>query len=235
MALYRRDTDTMLDTTVAQLLSNGVLTLFLVWLSKTWLSERLRHSIAHEYAQLLEKFKLELSAEHAISLERSRAEHAQARALRAVGEDYLREAARVAHAKRIDAIQSLWSSLLDVTAAVPEVVVFGDVLATEELAALPSKSPPPPMLDKLTDQHLALIFRNSQRAGEARLMAGESLYSLYEAYCVVLGRAVHLAISGRKAVNLTQFRGHRKCAIVRRKVIHGKEKKTQDIQSGIQS
>jgi transposase-like protein len=32
-------------------------------------------------------------------------------------------------------------------------------------------------------------------------------------------------------LNLTQFRGHRRCAIVRRKVIHGKEKKAKDIQS----
>ena len=69
--------------------------------------ERLHQAIAHEYAEKLERHKAELAAANAIELERLRSEQAQERAIRSLGEDHLREALRVTHSKRIEAIDKI--------------------------------------------------------------------------------------------------------------------------------
>lgn len=50
------------------------LTAALVWLSKSWISERLKNSIKHEYDQKLETHKAQLSAHSAIETERLRSQ-----------------------------------------------------------------------------------------------------------------------------------------------------------------
>lgn len=63
---------------ILQLLASAgvsvLLTAALVWLSKSWISERLKNSIKHEYDQKLETHKAQLSAHSAIETERLRSQ-----------------------------------------------------------------------------------------------------------------------------------------------------------------
>jgi hypothetical protein len=191
----------MFETITTALLTSGALTAAALWLTRTWLSERLKQSISHEYGQLLERYKSELAADNEAKIERAKAAYVQERAVRAVGEDFLREAAKVAHAKRIEAIQSLWSELLQITAATPTAVVLSDFLSPDELREAPSKPKTQANFATLTDANLASVLRNAVVAGEARLLAGEHLYALFNAYRSVIGRAVHLSmVAGEKGV-----------------------------------
>jgi hypothetical protein len=52
---------------------SAVLSAALIWLSKTWISERLKSAIKHEYDQKLEAHKAQLKAEQEIALARKRA------------------------------------------------------------------------------------------------------------------------------------------------------------------
>jgi hypothetical protein len=77
------------ETIITSAITSGILTSVLVWLTKTWISERLKQSIQHEYGVILEAHKSTLKAnadlalaqtqarlasENAISLERHKAE-----------------------------------------------------------------------------------------------------------------------------------------------------------------
>lgn len=44
------------------ILSGGLSGALLVWLAKGWISERLKQSIRHEYAEKLENYKTELNS-----------------------------------------------------------------------------------------------------------------------------------------------------------------------------
>ena len=39
------------------ILTSGAVSALLVWLTKTWISERLKHAIKHEYDEKLETYK----------------------------------------------------------------------------------------------------------------------------------------------------------------------------------
>lgn len=63
---------------VIQLISSAaassILAAAIVWLSKSWISERLKNAIRHEYDQKLETHKAQLHAQSSIEMERLRAQ-----------------------------------------------------------------------------------------------------------------------------------------------------------------
>ena len=83
-------------TVLASLAASGALTATLVFLAKSWLSERLKQSIQHEYSEKLESFKVQLRAENDIAMEK----------LKTATNVYL-ETKKLGHHKILDAIDSL--------------------------------------------------------------------------------------------------------------------------------
>jgi hypothetical protein len=61
-----------IETIIAAITTSGMLSGILIWLTKGWISERLKASIAHEYAQKHETYKSELKASHNIAIEHLR-------------------------------------------------------------------------------------------------------------------------------------------------------------------
>ncbi|MGD2109207.1 MAG: hypothetical protein PVI86_07430 [Phycisphaerae bacterium] len=60
-------------TILMSITASGALTGALLWLTKSWISERLRNSIRHEYDQKLAAYQAQLKGEHDTQLERLRA------------------------------------------------------------------------------------------------------------------------------------------------------------------
>ena len=54
--------------------SSAFLSLVLVWILRTWISNRLENAIRHEYAVKLEKLKTDMAKEQALSIERFKSE-----------------------------------------------------------------------------------------------------------------------------------------------------------------
>jgi len=61
-------------TVLSSVTASGALTGFLLWLSKTWISENLKSRIKLEYEQRLETYKVQLRAQHETEIERLRAD-----------------------------------------------------------------------------------------------------------------------------------------------------------------
>ncbi len=74
-------------TALVSILGSWVTGGILLWLGRTWISERLKQSIANEYAHALERHKADLAAANAIDLERVKASYAHERAVHALGEE----------------------------------------------------------------------------------------------------------------------------------------------------
>ena len=64
----------MLDIIVTAIMSSTVVTGLLLWLTKSWIAERLQNSIRHEYDQKLESHKSQLKYEADSELEKIKAE-----------------------------------------------------------------------------------------------------------------------------------------------------------------
>ncbi|HTN90417.1 MAG TPA: hypothetical protein VL242_42375 [Sorangium sp.] len=105
----------------------------------------------------------------------------------------------MAHTKRIEAVQVIWSCILRITDSTPEAVVMTNYITAAEIANCTTRPKVAPILAALDQDVLRDIFQDRVRAGEARLLAGEYLYALYDAYRTIIGRAVHLTMVGRDA------------------------------------
>lgn len=57
-------------TLISSVGASGVLTAALVWLARTWMSERLQQSIKHEYEQKIESFKASVKSQYDVELEK---------------------------------------------------------------------------------------------------------------------------------------------------------------------
>ena len=100
-----------LITVLSSLLASGALAAALIWITRAWLTERLKSSIAHEYNQKLERFKAELSASNNVSIERLKAD------LRV--ESQRRETQFMElHKKRAETIEQIHAVLQDLALAV---------------------------------------------------------------------------------------------------------------------
>lgn len=181
---------TAFETILTSIGASTVVVSVLLWLVRTWIAERLHQAIAHEYAEKLERHRADLASTAAVELEKLKSEHSQERAVRALGDDYLREALRVAHSKRIDAIEKLWSAILLLGRNTPHAVAQTDVMTEAEIRSMAKLPVQKEALSQLSLEsvHGRLLAPTSD-VPLTRLTSGEYLYALFDAYRTVIGRA----------------------------------------------
>ena len=104
---------------LASMAASGGLTALLVWLTKTWLTERLKNAIKYEYDQKLEAFKLTVQSEHNIALERIRSD------LRMTAFEHETRFAKL-HERRAEAIAEMHAHLQDLLVEITRYKNRGD-------------------------------------------------------------------------------------------------------------
>ena len=101
---------------------SGLLTAALVFLSKSWISQRIKSSIEHEYAEKLESFKAQLKAEHDTALEKLKASNAQNLAIQSAATASLTATHTAAHEKKLQALEAYWHATVQLRAKSPTAV-----------------------------------------------------------------------------------------------------------------
>ena len=124
------------DVLVASGLTTVVLTSALTFLFRTWITERLKQSIAHEYAVELEKHRHTLKAEHDVALERMRADYAQQSAVATAATASFLDTHRAGHERRLAAIEVLWAEMLRLRRELPGPVAMVDLFPVQSHANL---------------------------------------------------------------------------------------------------
>jgi hypothetical protein len=99
-------------------ITSGVVTSLILYLAKSWITERLKQAIAHEYAQKLEAHRAALKSDYDLQLERLRAENTKQLAVEASARSSLSDAYKAAHERRITAIERAWAIMLNVDPAI---------------------------------------------------------------------------------------------------------------------
>lgn len=174
----------MLELVIAVLaVPTSVLVTILIFLSKNWVSERLRQSIGFEYARSLEEFKAVIANYQSI----------QATAITSLTTIHL-----AGHTRRLAAIETLWSETIRLRQRTPLYASRADILVAHEFesafaedgayaAAIQQVS----RYDEVTD-----LLGDRTEVEVARAFCGEYLFALFFAYRAFTGRVAALLRDG---------------------------------------
>ena len=161
----------------------------LVWLSREWISARLKASIQHEYDQKLEAHKAQLKSENDIALLETKSRLEQQLTLFEATRTSFAEGQKAAIERRLDSTEKLWSEILRLRNECPPALTFTNILSVEEykdartrenLRNLAKAWP----LEKILE-YLAI---SDNPAEKVRPYIGEYLWSMFFAYRQIMGR-----------------------------------------------
>jgi hypothetical protein len=99
----------------SSLVTSGALTATLLWLTKTWIGERVKNDIKHQYDQKLETHKAELKAEQDVAIEQLKAD------LRIAAFEHETRFVQL-HAKRAEVVAETYARLQDLVHFVADYV-----------------------------------------------------------------------------------------------------------------
>jgi len=165
----------------------------LVFLSREWISARLRGSIQHEYAEKLETLKAQIKAEHELKILTIRTAFEQEAALRATAHRSFAEGQKAAMERRLAAIDRLWNRILRLRGSLPPIITLIDAFTVEEY----KRDQDHPFIQALTGnlslQQFGSILKllkeeDGDRTEQARPYVGEYMWSLFYCYEVILIR-----------------------------------------------
>lgn len=202
----------MLESVVTAL-SSVLLSGAFLFLARNWLSERLRQSIQHEYAQKLEAHKASLRADHEIALERLRTDASQARAIHDMAAESYLETRRASHERRLQAIEAMWQAVRRIRTTAPSIVILQDILLPEEYPKIFTGEVLSGVLDGFSHPESFSSVLDDHEAVEAnRPFMGEYASSLFFVYRAIVGRLLVLILFGKqdgKIVHWTKDSGVR--------------------------
>jgi hypothetical protein len=175
--------------------SGGVVAGIIMFLSREWISARLKGSIDHEYSQKLEIHKAQLKAEYDLSilniktaLEREVGLHSVAHASFAAGQ-------RASMERKLDAIEKLWAHVVKLRTTLPPILAFIDVLTVDEYRGAKHHPAFQAMVGDLNEQKIGSFVDSSIE--HTRPYVGEFMWAVYFCYQAIFLRLLMLLHLGR--------------------------------------
>ncbi|MBE8591728.1 hypothetical protein IQK56_12715 [Pseudomonas sp. MAFF 301449] len=187
--------DNLTGFALSVLSSAGVTTALLValgWLLRNWIGERLKAGIRFEYADRLEKLKAVLKDQGDAQLATLRSEQdRQAEKLRIASASFS-EVQKATIARKIDAVDSLWATVVASKKAMPTVFHLLDQFNFSEL-----KGDGVTYLHKLADEldHDAVLALVTALYGDVQILRphlGEYVWTLFSSFQSILSRIIYL-------------------------------------------
>lgn len=162
---------------------SGVLTAGVLWFGRTWLSERLKQSIQHEYDQKLAALNAQLRSETESSLTTLRASiEREAEKLR-FATSSVGATQKAAIERKLAAIETLWGSVLAARENVPAVMGFIDILTVDEYKASKDHPQFKKLIGDVSPQKLEAMYKDNVGSKERiRPYVGEYLWALLSTY-----------------------------------------------------
>ncbi len=156
-------------TILSSIAGSGALTAGIVFLTKTWLSERLVNSIRHEYDQKFAVFQADIRA--------AEAEKYDARSS-------FGTAHSAAFVKRLDAMQAIWTAIMELRRKTPMVLVmFDHVQGNRFQELIANMKDNEKVLEQVSFETVGSeLGPIAQKAEEARLLAGDQMGAFFDAY-----------------------------------------------------
>jgi hypothetical protein len=170
---------------VVSVAASSAVTAGLVFVLKTYIGEKIKKSIEHEYAT---------------KMERLRADNAQQQSVQAVATALLAGSRQASHDRRLTAIETLWSAILRLKEMIPAVVGHADILLETEYGELLTNERFAADFTELPDeQQVHRQLESVKEVESVRLYLGERLFLYFFVYRAITFRIAYLFDRGRKA------------------------------------
>lgn len=184
-----------------------------VWLARAWIGERLQASIRYEYDQRLAALNAELRGRSDSQLASLKAEiDRQAEKLRIASSSFT-EVQKAAIARKLDAVDTLWSGILAAREAIPPIMGFIDMMTVDEYVAA-NEHPTFRSLTGDLDQKKIMKIASDARGTLERVRpyVGEYVWALFATFQAVMMRTIfliHLSKEDSARLNWHQDNGVR--------------------------
>ncbi|MFF5867607.1 hypothetical protein [Pseudomonas sp. NPDC012596] len=192
--------DTLINFALTTLATAGVTTVLLAalgWLLRTWIGERLKASIKHDYDERLERLKSELKVQNDLDLAALKSEvDRQAEKLKIAALSFS-DVQKATIPRKIEAVDDLWAAVMQARGHMPGEFYVCDVLTDDELSDMRKTGPLNDIrlrLLKIDAMALSpLIFGDAEKV---RPHVGEYIWALFATFHGLLSRILFL-ISGK--------------------------------------
>jgi hypothetical protein len=168
--------------------SGGAAGAVVTYLSRDWISTRLKASIGHEYARKLEAYKTEL--QHTIEREV---------AIRTAAHASFSEGQKASMERKLDGIDKLWSTVLILRNKLPGALGFMDLLTVDEYRSARENQHFRELTNAYSMDSLTQMTRDNGVAVEGvRPYVGEHVWLLFWCYQAIHLRILFLLLAGRE-------------------------------------
>jgi len=165
-----------------------------IWLARSWIAERLRASIKHEYDEKLATLTASLNSKNDVHLALIRADvdHHAERVRTASAS--VTEAHKVAFARTLQAADVLWNGVITARAHTPAILSFLDILVPSEFVGAVEDKTFKNLTSALSFESIAQDSLMAKGDVEAvRPYIGEYAWALYITHIGILFRIAYLA------------------------------------------
>lgn len=180
---------------LASIAASGALVGVLVWLSKEWISARLRSSIQHEYDQNLETFKAQLKAQSDVALVELRAVIQREAGLLTAATSSFAEGQKAAMERKLQAVDKLWGRVLLLRKGLPPILGFIDVLTVDEYKGVKNHPTFVALSEGWSIERIGQLV--DSEVEQVRPFIGEYTWAVFFSYQAVMLRIVFLLYAGR--------------------------------------
>jgi len=161
----------------------------LVWISREWISARLKASIQHEYSEKLETLKAQLIARHEVAILNIRTTFEREAAVQSAAHRSFAEGQKAAMERRLEAVDRLWGRILHLRGNLSPLVAMIDVMTVDEYKRAKEHPDFRALVGDSSLQKLGSILAQGEEQAEgARPYVGEYVWSLFFCYEAILIR-----------------------------------------------
>lgn len=187
--------------------SAGVTSALLIALSflfRTWISERLKSSIKHDYDKRLAELSAELEVRSQSHLGKLRAEvDRQAEKLRISAASFS-EVQKATISRKVEAVDVLWLTIIQTREAFPSAVTLTDILTNDELSRIHTDRDLARFSTGLKGLDRSIWMDVGFKEAQAvRPHLGEYIWAIYVTYRSILIRSIFLIGMGLKTPSKT--------------------------------
>lgn len=187
--------DTLVISVLASVGVSGAAVALLIWLSKEWISTRLKSSIQHEYDQKLESLKAQLKAQNEVALVELQAAIERHNSLLAAAHSSFAEGQKAAIERKLQAIDTLWGHILQLRSRLPLLLSLVEFMTVDQYKAMKGHPMLIALRQELSDkQNSKLVDPETERV---RPYIGEYTWAVFNSYQAIMVWIVFHLRSGR--------------------------------------
>jgi hypothetical protein len=177
---------------------SSALVAILLWLSREWISMRLKGSIQHEYDQKLEVHKAQLKAATEVAFLELKTAIEREAALHSAAYASFSEGQKAAMERKLQAVDRIWDQILSLRRGLPPIFAFIDVLTVAEYKGIKNHPTFQKLAGQLSEDQINSMVKNDDSPIEqVRPYVGEFVWAIFYSYQLIMLRTLFLLYLGR--------------------------------------